>query len=136
MRSEVTLKATQVVQYFLCKDFGRRFNECSGTPMARLRTPIETISMAINACTEDLGIRAAGRVLGKSPNSILLCEKRLSAQLPNFIPPSSKAAEATIEGDEVYTRVGKNLPPSGSVKVGTFISSTVRVAIGSRLAGS
>lgn len=67
--------------------------------------------MAINARTEGLGIRAAGRVLGKSPNSIILWEKRLSAQLSNFSPPSPKAAEVTIEGDEVYTRVGENLPP-------------------------
>ncbi|WP_148216055.1 IS1 family transposase [Acaryochloris marina] len=106
-----TLKTAQVVQYFLCKDCGRRFNERSGTPMARLRTPVETISMAINARTEGLGIRAAGRVLGKSPTSILLWEKRLSAQLSNFSPPSPKEAEVTIKGDEVYTRVGKNLPP-------------------------
>lgn len=67
--------------------------------------------MAINARTEGLGIRAAGRVLGKSPNSIILWEQRLSTQLSNFSPPSPTEAEVTIEGDEVYTRVGENHPP-------------------------
>ncbi len=106
-----TLKTAQVVQYFLCTDCGRRFNERSGTPMARLRTPVETISMAINARTEGLGIRAAGRVLGKSPSSIIRWEERLSAQLSSWSPPSSEESDITIEGDEVYTRVGENYPP-------------------------
>ena len=106
-----TLRTSQVVQYFLCKDCGRRFNERSGTPMARLRTPVETVSMAITARTEGLGIRAAGRVLGKSPNSIILWEARLSAQSSTWSPPSPEGTDITIEGDEVYTRVGENLPP-------------------------
>lgn len=106
-----TLKTAQVVQYFLCKDCGRRFNERSGTPMARLRTPVDTISMAINARTEGLGIRAAGRVLGKAPSSIIRWEVRLSSHLSNWSPPTQEGTDLTIEGDEVYTRVGENLPP-------------------------
>jgi transposase-like protein len=34
-----TLKTGQVLQQYLCNTCGRRFNERSGTPMARLRTP-------------------------------------------------------------------------------------------------
>ncbi|PZD70196.1 hypothetical protein C1752_16967 [Acaryochloris thomasi RCC1774] len=67
--------------------------------------------MAINARTEGLGIRAAGRVLGKSPSSIIRWEERLSAQLSSWSPPSSEESDITIEGDEVYTRVGENYPP-------------------------
>jgi len=106
-----TLKTGQVVQSYRCKDCGRRFNERSGTPMARLRTPVETISMAINARTEGLGIRAAGRVLGKSPSSSIRWEERLSSQLSEWSPPAPADTDITIEGDEVYTRVGENLPP-------------------------
>ena len=101
----------QIIQTYRCKDCGRRFNERSGTPMARLRTPPEVISMAMKVRSEGLGIRATGRVLGKSEGSIINWEKRLSAQLSNWSPNAPERGEVTLEGDEVYTRVGENLPP-------------------------
>lgn len=101
----------QNIQTYLCKDCGRRFNERSGTPMARLRTAPETIALAMKVRSEGLGIRATGRVLEKSPASIITWEKRVSAQIPNWSPPAPEASEVTLEGDEVYTRVGENLPP-------------------------
>jgi transposase-like protein len=101
----------QRIQTYRCKDCGRRFNERSGTPMARLRTAPEVISMAMNARSEGLGIRATGRVLKKSAASIITWEKRLSEQLSNWSPEAPEGGEVTVEGDEVYTRVGENLPP-------------------------
>jgi transposase-like protein len=62
-----TLKTGQVLQQYLCNTCGRRFNERSGTPMARLRTPVTTVEMALNARHEGLGIRAVARVVGTSP---------------------------------------------------------------------
>jgi hypothetical protein len=79
--------------------------------MARLRTPAAVISMAMKVRSEGLGIRATGRMLGKSDGSIINWEKRLSAQLSNWSPNAPEAGEVTLEGDEVYTRVGENLPP-------------------------
>ena len=101
----------QILQRYLCHGCGRRFNERSGTPMARLRTPASVVSMAMNMRTEGLGIRATGRVLGKSGGSIINWEKRLSEQVLNWSPPAPEKSEVTLEGDEVYTRVGENLPP-------------------------
>lgn len=101
----------QIIQTYLCKDCGRRFNERSGTPMARLRTSPETIALAMKVRSEGLGIRATGRVLEKSAGSIVTWEKRLSAQLRNWSPPAPEGSEVLLEGDEVYTRVGENLPP-------------------------
>jgi transposase-like protein len=101
----------QVIQTYRCNECGRRFNEHSGTPMARVRTAPEVISMAMKARSEGLGIRATGRVLGKSPASIITWEERLSAQMTNGSPPAPEGGEITLEGDEVYTRVGENLPP-------------------------
>ncbi len=109
-----TLKSDQVVQRYLCKTCGRRFNERSGTPMARLRTPAATVEMALNARGEGLGIRAAARVVGTSPSSISAWEERLSSHLPAWSPPAPEGGEVTIEGDELYTRVGENLPPEAS----------------------
>jgi hypothetical protein len=67
--------------------------------------------MAMKVRSEGLGIRATGRVLGKSGGSIITWEKRLSAQLLNWSPPAPTGSEIILEGDEVYTRVGENLPP-------------------------
>lgn len=101
----------QKIQTYLCKDCGRRFNERSGTSMARLRTSLEVVSMAMKVRSEGLGLRATGRVLGKSGSSITTWEKRLSAQVSNWSPSAPEAGDVTLEGDEVYTRVGENLPP-------------------------
>ena len=106
-----TLKTGQVLQQYLCKACGRRFNERSGTPMARLRTPVATVEMAVNARHEGLGVRAAGRVVGKSPSPITNWEKRLSTHLPDWSPSAPAGGDVIIEGDELYTRVGENLPP-------------------------
>jgi hypothetical protein len=37
--------------------------------------------------------------------------RRLAAPVNQWSPPAPKGADVTIEGDEVYTRVGENLPP-------------------------
>jgi transposase-like protein len=101
------------VQNYRCKDCGKQFNERWGTPMYRLRTPIETVSMAMKMRTEGLGIRASGRVLGKSHSNIIRWEQRMAAKNKDWSPPAPAKAEITLEGDEVYTRVGENLPPLG-----------------------
>jgi transposase-like protein len=105
------LKTAQVVQNYWCNECGHRFNDRSGTPMARLRTPVETVEMALKVRGEGLGVRATARVLGKSPSSITDWEERLSVQLQEWSPLAPQGAEVTLEGDEVYTRVGENLPP-------------------------
>jgi transposase-like protein len=101
----------QIIQRYRCNDCGRRFNERSSTPMARLRTSAEVISLAMKGRSEGLGLRATGRVLGKSGGSIINWEKRLSDQLFHWSPSAPEGGEVTLEGDEVYTRVCQNLPP-------------------------
>ncbi len=97
----------KLIQRYLCKKCGRRFNERSGTPMANLRTPVEKISLAMKVRSEGLGLRATGRVLGVAANSVINWEKHLSEAISNWSPPAPENREITI----VYTRVGENLPP-------------------------
>ena len=106
-----TLKNGQLRQRYKCNDCKRRFNEVSGTPMARLRTPVGEIERAMKSRSEGLGIRATARVFGKSPSSITLWEERLSAHVENWSPAAPEGGSVTVEGDEVYTRVGENLSP-------------------------
>jgi transposase-like protein len=101
----------QSIQVYRCKDCRRRFNERSGTPMARLRTDPAEIALAMKMRSEGLGIRATGRVIAKSGGSIINWEQRLSKQRKKWSPTAPAGGEVTLEGDEVYTRVGENLPP-------------------------
>lgn len=99
--------------------------------MARLRTSAEIIALAMKVRSEGMGLRATGRVLGKSGGSIINWEERLSNQLEKWSPQAPVVSEVTIEGDEVYTRVGENLPPQRR-RAGQFTSSSVTVDIGSQ----
>lgn len=60
------LKDGTKVQRYRCKDCSKRFNQRTGTPMARLRTNTTVIAFALNARTEGMGIRALGRTFDKS----------------------------------------------------------------------
>ena len=79
--------------------------------MARLRIPVETVSAAINVRSEGLGVRATGRSFGKSHATIIRWEDRLQDQVSPWSPRAPAGVNITVEGDELYTRVGENLPP-------------------------
>lgn len=79
--------------------------------MAGLRTPVATVEMAFKARHEGLGVRATARVVGKSASCITTWEERLSQQLTQWSPNTPDGGTVTMEGDELYTRVGENLPP-------------------------
>ena len=100
-----------VVQKYLCKACNRQFNERTGTPMSRLRTSSAIVGAALNVRTEGLGIRATGRSFGKAHSTIMRWEQRLAQQNIQWSPSAPDGADVTLEGDEVYTRVGENLPP-------------------------
>ena len=105
------LKDNSRRQNYRCRNCNKRFNERTNTPMARLRTPVETVSAAINVRGEGLGVRATGRSFGKSHATIIRWERRLQTQGGEWSPPAPEKSDITVEGDEVYTRVGKNHSP-------------------------
>ncbi len=106
-----------VVQKYQCKACKRQLNERTGTAMSRLRTPSLCAGAALNVRPEGLGIRATGGSFGKSHSTVLRWEQRLAQQTTRWSPPALDGSDVTLEGDEVYTRVGENLPPK-QVKVG------------------
>ncbi len=71
--------------------------------MARLRTPVALVTIAMNVRTEGMGLRAAGRSLGKSHSTIIEWERRLANKVSDWSPAAPTGAQITIEGDEVYT---------------------------------
>ena len=79
--------------------------------MSRLRTSSRLVSFALNAGAEGMGIRATGRTFGQSHTTIMRWEQRLANKLEEWSPPAPEGSDVTVEGDEVYTCVGENLPP-------------------------
>lgn len=71
----------------------------------------EVVSQALKMRTEGLGVRATGRVLGKSHASIICWERHLAAKEGEWSPSAPVGGDVTVEGDELYTRVSENLSP-------------------------
>ena len=101
----------KAIQNYLCKGCGKRFSERTGTPMSRLRKPASIVSFGLKMRSEGMGIRASGRVLEKSHTSIMRWEQKVAAQSQQWSPDAPAGGNITVEGDEVYTRVGENLLP-------------------------
>lgn len=108
---KITLQDGTCAQKYLCQACRKQFNDRTGTPMARLRTPSTLVTLAMNVRTEGMGVRATGRCFGKSHSTIIRWQNRLAEQASQWSPPAPEQADITVEGDEVYTRVGENLPP-------------------------
>jgi hypothetical protein len=78
--------------------------------MHRLHKAVDQVERVLKMRSEGLGIRAAGRVENLSPATVSLWEKRLASKSQDWSPPALRGSDITIEGDEVYTKVGKNRP--------------------------
>ena len=98
------LKDGSILQTYLCKTCTKRCNERTGSPIARLRTPVQIVSVGLKMRTEGTGIRATGRVLEKFHTTIIGSVKRVAAQESNWSPPAPESGEVTIEGNDFYTR--------------------------------
>jgi transposase-like protein len=105
------LKDKNEIQHYLCKECQKRFSDKTGTPMARLRTPPEVVAIALKMRSEGMGVRASGRILEKSHSTIIRWEERIREKESFWSPPAPANSDVTIESDELYTRVGENLPP-------------------------
>ena len=64
----------KVIQNYLCKGCGKRFNERTGTPA-------NVVSLALKMRSEGMGARASGRVLEKSHGSIRGWDQKMTTQL-------------------------------------------------------
>ena len=106
-----SLKDGTPIQRYRCRDCNRVFNERTGTPMAGLRTSRKDVGLALKMRSEGMALRASGRVLGYSHSTIANWEERLARHATAWSPPAPNVPELTLEGDELYTRIGKNLPP-------------------------
>lgn len=96
-----------------CKSF---FSETRETALAGLKTPLDKVITVVKTRTEGTSLNATSRIHGVSKNTIKDWEKRLAglkhtlqlyALLNTFL-------ELIVEGDELYTKVYKNVNPAES----------------------
>jgi hypothetical protein len=97
---------------YKCATCGQVFSETKGSVIEGLKKPLSLIAQVLKARSEGMGFNAACRVFEIAKNTLLNWERRLSgmketlmlyALLHTFISQE-------IEGDEAYTKVGRNLP--------------------------
>jgi transposase-like protein/GNAT superfamily N-acetyltransferase len=88
-----TLSDGVLLQRYRCNDCGKRFNERTGTPMARLRAP-RSVATALHSRTEEMGAPATGRTFGKSHSTILRWEEPLYRLILDGKPSPSPRSSA------------------------------------------
>lgn len=99
-----------------CIDCRQVFSETKNTLLERLKKPISIIINVLKARSEGIGCNAVCRVFGISKNTLLEWEYRFAdLKIPLMIYALTHTfLTQFIEGDELYTKVGKNVPPDSS----------------------
>jgi transposase-like protein len=99
-----------------CRECDIYFSETFATPLAGLTTPLSRIIEILKARSEGLGLNATARTFRVSKKSVMDWERRLGALKPTLMLYSllHQFIHQEIEGDELYTKVDKSVPPADS----------------------
>jgi len=99
-----------------CQECGNHFSETKNTPLEGLRKPLSLIILVLTAINDGMGINAAGRTFGTTRKSINRWLKRFGSLKETLLLYSLcyQFIKQLIEGDELYTKIDKNKPPSES----------------------
>jgi transposase-like protein len=97
---------------YQCDACLRIFSETKGTFLAGLRTPISLIITVLKSRSEGMGLNAACRVFEIAKNTLLDWERRFADVKETLVvyALTHTFLSQVIEGDELYTKIGENLP--------------------------
>jgi transposase-like protein len=99
-----------------CNDCKHLYAETTNTFMFNITTPISKIALVLNARTEGMSFNATCRVHAISTHTLQSWETRFG-DLKDILMAytlSHTFIEMIVEGDELYTKVHKNVPQSDS----------------------
>jgi IS1 family transposase len=84
--------------------------------MERIRKPISLIWQVIKARTEGGGLNAVARIFDIAPNTVLAWERKFCdlRKILFIYSLANQFLKLVIEGDEIYTKVNKNVPADKS----------------------
>ena len=97
---------------YLCEVCDKVFSETKGTFLEGIRTPVSAIISVLKQRTEGLGFNATCRASNISKNTLLNWE-RMFADIKDALMLYTLMhtfLSMIIEGDEAYTKIGKNMP--------------------------
>ncbi len=101
---------------YCCQECGNYFSETKNTPLEGLNTPLSKISDVLEAINDGMSINAACRRLKTTRKSINRWTSLLGKLTDVLLLYAlcHQFLELIIEGDEFYTKVDRNKPPSES----------------------
>lgn len=99
-----------------CKSCGCCFSETQKTFMFNVKTPMSKIALVLNVRTEGMSFNATCRTHHVASNTLQDWENKFSSIKDTLLLYSltHTFVEMVIEGDELYTKVNKNVHPSES----------------------
>jgi transposase-like protein len=102
---------------YQCEDCDNCFSETKSTFLEGVKKPISLIWKVIKDRTEGQGLNATARVFDVAKNTILDWERKFFDlhKLLFIYALTHQFLQLVIEGDEVYTRVNKNVPADQSL---------------------
>jgi transposase-like protein len=114
--SHYKTKCNGTRKLYQCSECHQVFSETKGTFLEGLKKPISLIINVLKSRSEGMGFNAVCRVFEISKNTLLDWERRFAdLQAPLLIYALLHTfLTQLIEGDEVYTKVGKNVSPEDS----------------------
>jgi IS1 family transposase len=95
-------------QMYRCNVCGHSFSETAGTPLFGLKTPTETVCIALQELAEGLGVRAVARIHGVEPDTVLEWLKKTGQHCQALSECMMRDLKMTqVQLDELWTFVRK-----------------------------
>ena len=101
---------------YQCSDCKHVYSETSNTLMFNIKKPLSMIATTLRSRVEGLGFNATCRIYSISSHTLQSWESKF-AELKDILMAytlSHSFLEMVIEGDELYTKVKKNVPQEKS----------------------
>ena len=112
LQTNYNTKNNGVRRLLKCNDCQRCYSETCNTFMFNIKYSISKIAMVIKARTEGMSFNATCRIHEISAHTLQSWEIKFSQLKDTLMAYTLSHAfiSLTIEGDELYTKIGKNVP--------------------------
>ena len=102
---------------YICANCNKNFSQTYNSLLFRLRTPVSLIIYILRSLTDGFGINACVKTFGVSKNTIYGWLDKFSElkKVVFLYSLCNQYIQLVMEGDELYTKVNKNVPQEDSL---------------------